>query len=109
MSKQLEVPRISQTEAAILAAIGSSEMYGLEIVDEVTGRGGRLSLGGVYTLLHRLETKGLVESRWGSGDDVREGARRRYYAVTALGGRALSATLRTLGASLNPAVAMGGN
>jgi PadR family transcriptional regulator len=98
MVKRPELPRVGQTEATILAALAGGELYGLEIVDEVTANGGRLSLGGVYTLLHRLEKKGLVTSRWGGTDEDRAGARRRYYELTGLGQRVLAEVRRAVGA-----------
>lgn len=97
MSKTPQLPRVSHTEATILGALVGGELYGLEIVDVVKANGGRLSLGGVYTLLHRLEAKGLVTSRWGDTDEDRAGARRRYYALTGLGQRVLSEVHRAVG------------
>ena len=67
-------------------------MYGLEIIDHVKAlTGGRrsVSLGGLYTTLHRMEQKKLVAARWGEATEERAGARRRYYKVTGLGARAL--------------------
>jgi len=87
----VETPRISPTEGAILSVLLERETYGLQIVNEIKERGGRLSLGGVYTLLNRLEQKGLVEGRWEASSNERKGARRRYYRVTGLGRRVLSA------------------
>lgn len=43
--------------------------------------------GTLYSLLKRLETKGLLTSYWG---DESHGGRRRYYAITDMG----KATLR---------------
>lgn len=98
-------PRVSQTEAVILAALSTRELYGLEIVEEVQRRGGKISLGGLYTMLHRLETKGLVESRWGEADAERAGARRRYYELSALGQRVLQHARQMIGATLPRRVA----
>ena len=86
----MKVPSIGKTEALILTAL-SKERYGLEIVDkvrEITDAKQEISLGGLYTTLHRMEEKGLVESRWGEPTDPRQGARRKYYKVTGLGIRA---------------------
>lgn len=78
----------------ILAALlASGEQYGLELVEtvsELSNSQKKISLGGVYTTLHRLEAKGWVEGRWGEASEDRQGARRRYYRITGLGERALS-------------------
>lgn len=107
------VPRLTETEILIVAAVSGKELYGLEIVDEVSAltRGTRkISLGGLYTTLHRMEEKKLVTSRWGETSDERQGARRRYYKVAGLGARALAETERVLGPALRlaPGFAGGG-
>ena len=87
----MRVPRLSETEILIASAISGKELYGLQIVDEVLAltRGKRrISLGGLYTTLHRMESKKLVTSRWGETVDDRQGARRRYYKIAGLGARA---------------------
>src|SRR5206468_8145934 len=64
----MRVPRLSETEILIASAISGKELYGLQIVDEVLAltRGKRrISLGGLYTTLHRMESKKLVTSRGG--------------------------------------------
>src|SRR5438874_1814114 len=95
----MKVPRLSETEILIASAISGKELYGLQIVDEVLAltRGKRrISLGGLYTTLHRMESKKLVTSRWGETVVDRQGARRRYYKIAGLGARALSETERVL-------------
>ena len=44
--------------------------------------------GALYTSLHRLERRGMVQSEWGATD---EGRRVKQYAITADGRRALRA------------------
>ena len=107
----MRVPRLSETEILIASAISGKELYGLQIVDEVLAltRGKRrISLGGLYTTLHRMESKKLVTSRWGETVDDRQGARRRYYKIAGLGARALSETKRVLGPALRLAHGMAG-
>jgi DNA-binding PadR family transcriptional regulator len=60
-------------------------LYGYRIIKEI----GQLSKGGftlpegtVYPILNSLESRGLLESRWGKG---REGPRRKYYSITPTG------------------------
>jgi PadR family transcriptional regulator PadR len=84
-------PELTRLEHILLSALARTERYGLEIVETVKkGTGVSLSLGGLYTTLHRMERKGLIESRWGETTEEREGARRRYYKATGLGIRALA-------------------
>jgi PadR family transcriptional regulator PadR len=100
--------RLSNMETLILAALEIRELYGLSIVgkiEETTGHS--LSLGGLYTTLHRMEQKGLLTSRWGESTEVRQGARRRYYQITGLGQQALTETRQMLvkGLNLHPGLA----
>jgi PadR family transcriptional regulator, regulatory protein PadR len=94
--------RTSNLEILILAALETSELYGLSIIERVKETTGQsLSLGGLYTTLHRMEQKGFVASRWGESTEVRQGARRRYYQITALGQQTLTETRRMLVKGLN--------
>jgi len=91
--KNKSLPDLSRLEMTILAALVSKERYGLEIVETIKkATQGRevLSLGGLYTTLHRMEQKRLVVATWGESSEVRQGARRRYYRITALGESALA-------------------
>jgi DNA-binding PadR family transcriptional regulator len=93
----MPIHRVSQLELLVLSALQGREEYGLAIVESIqTATGRSLSLGGLYTTLHRMERKGLVTSRWGESTEVRQGARRRYYKMTALGEHALTTTKETL-------------
>jgi PadR family transcriptional regulator, regulatory protein PadR len=90
---------LSQLELFLLSALVSKERYGLEIIEvieDATGRKGILSLGSLYATLHRMEKKGFITSRWGETVAPRQGARRRYYRLTALGEEALRETQRVL-------------
>jgi DNA-binding PadR family transcriptional regulator len=87
------VPELTRLEHILLSALGSQERYGLEILDKIkTATGDRvsISLGGLYTTLHRMEKRGLVKGHWGDTAEGRQGARRRYYKATGLGLRALT-------------------
>ncbi len=88
-----KIPELTRVEILILSALASKELYGLQIVERIQrATQGResLSLGGLYTTLHRMERKGLVAPRWGESTEARQGARRRYYCVTGLGKEALA-------------------
>jgi PadR family transcriptional regulator PadR len=108
----MALSRRSSIEMLILAALETKELYGLSIIERIKETTGQsLSLGGLYTTLHRMEQKGLVTSRWGESTEVRQGARRRYYRVTALGQQALAEAreLLTKGLNLAPRPAFGGS
>jgi DNA-binding PadR family transcriptional regulator len=73
----------------LLGALEAREMYGYELVGELRRRSdGVLDLpeGTVYPALRRLERRGLISGRWVETDG---GPRRRYYALTRDGERAL--------------------
>lgn len=67
------------------------DAYGRAILKAVQARLARnVAAGAVHATLDRLERKGLVSSRLGSGTPIRDGRPRRYYAVEAAGVRALN-------------------
>jgi DNA-binding PadR family transcriptional regulator len=71
--------------------------YGATVRDEIAGRVGRdVSLSAVYTTLERLEDKALLKSRLGEPTPERGGRRKRYFALTAAGERALQASWQRL-------------
>jgi PadR family transcriptional regulator PadR len=79
----------------LLGLIGQREMYGYELVAELrrqTDAVVDLPEGTVYPALRRLERQGLVTGRW---VEVADSPRRRYYALTRDGERALSAGRRS--------------
>ncbi|MGD8320621.1 MAG: helix-turn-helix transcriptional regulator [Gemmatimonadota bacterium] len=75
------------TSLRILAAVRDGDAYGLDLVVR-TG----LPSGTVYPTLGRLERRGLVSGRWEDRETAEgEGRpRRRYYALTDAGARALA-------------------
>ena len=94
-------------EEAILAAgvdlrrIGTTEFHGFAVAKRMEDIGEAYQLtahGTLYKALGRMETTGLLESRWEKADlALEEGRpRRRLYRVTGAGERAL-ATSRALG------------
>jgi len=90
---------LSQNEILILAALAASERFGRDITEEIArlteGRY-KLSLGGLYTTLHRMEKKKLITGRWGDQRADHPEAQRRYYRATGLGQRALNEARSTL-------------
>jgi PadR family transcriptional regulator PadR len=79
-------------QAVLLAIIRlADKAYGRAISQEIETRLGReVAAGAVHATLERLENKGLVRSRLGSGTPVRAGRPRRYYRLEPLGVSALN-------------------
>jgi len=80
-------------EQAVLLAIVRlrDEAYGRAILKEVQERLGRnVAAGAVHATLERIENKGLVASRLGSGTPIRAGRPRRYYRLQPRGAHALN-------------------
>lgn len=74
-----EAVRLSYVAALILKAVSAGRCYGLEIM-EVAG----LPSGTVYPALRRLESAGLIRSRWEAESIAAAQQRpvRKYYEVT---------------------------
>jgi PadR family transcriptional regulator len=81
---------LSYGAAAILHAIGSGRRFGFDIM-EATG----LTSGTVYPALERLESRGLLKSRWEDEAAAHAEGRpaRRYFTLTATGVTALKGAL----------------
>ena len=85
-------------EQAVLLAIVRLESgaYGRAILKEVQLRLERdVAAGAVQATLERLERKGLVRSKVGSGTPIRDGRARRFYTVLSEGLRALDDARKT--------------
>ena len=78
-------------EVVLLAvALRYGEAYGAAIVSELEKQLSRpVNLGAVHSALNRLAEKGLVTSQMGGVTAERGGRRKRLYAVTPAGSRAL--------------------
>ena len=73
------------TDTIILAHLIRGDSYGYQINNNIrhaTENQYELKEATLYTAFRRLEAAGLIQSYWGSETS---GARRRYYAITALG------------------------
>jgi PadR family transcriptional regulator PadR len=71
--------------------------YGVPIREEIrrcTDR--KVSAGALYTILTRLEDKGLVSSSFGDPTPERGGRPKRFYVVTTQGIEAVRSTQRNL-------------
>ena len=74
----------------VLAALASGPAHGYAVIEEIKRRSGQafdLPEGTVYPALHRLEQAGLLSSKWVTAES---GRRRRVYALTRQGSRALA-------------------
>ena len=74
----------------VLAALAPGPAHGYAVIEEIRRRSGQafdLPEGTIYPALHRLELAGLLSSRWVTADS---GRRRRVYALTRQGNRALA-------------------
>lgn len=71
---------------AVLAQLRAEE-YGYSVKQALAEAGLPIEEGTLYPLLRRLEAQGLLESRW----VVAENRPRRYYRISAEGGRMLAA------------------
>src|SRR5579863_6177313 len=93
-------------ELAILAALWSGKLYGLEILRRLESDSDLIvSEGTVYPLLSRLKALGLVRSEWVESES---GHPRKYYALTSTGKQRLfdmSATWAKFSSSMSKLLA----
>ncbi len=77
-------------ETLLLAILREGPSYGYEIIKTVNDRAAgllRMGEGTAYPVLHRLEDRGLIASRWTTAES---GRRRKYYRLTPKGRRSLA-------------------
>ena len=89
---------LTSNEQLVMLAIMrcGREPYALSIQDEIKTHGHSLTLGVLYTVLNRLESRKLVRFREGGPTSERGERPKRLYALTALGARELRGCLRVL-------------
>jgi transcriptional regulator len=81
-------------ELLILRALSWNESHGYGIarwIEEATGDALRVEEGSLYPALHRLASKGWVESEWGVSENNR---RAKFYRLTVTGRRELAEKTR---------------
>ena len=78
--------RLTHTTTLVLVALARGTRHGFDLLDE-TG----LQSGTVYPILRRLESAGLVRSRWEAVQRARAEGRppRRYYELSGAGAEVL--------------------
>jgi DNA-binding PadR family transcriptional regulator len=80
----------ASAEPLILLLLAKGESYGYAIIQEVKARsGGKLQWtdGMLYPVLHRMENKGWIKSRWGESET---GRKRKYYSLKTDGKKAMA-------------------
>src|SRR5438034_11819123 len=83
----------------ILLTLADGEAHGYAMMQEVTRRSGgtvRLGPGTLYGAISRLLEDGIIEESEERPDPDMDDTRRRYYRLTKLGGRVLTAETRRL-------------
>jgi PadR family transcriptional regulator PadR len=88
--------KVSDREVEILLVIlrCGENAYGPAIREHLADRTGEdLSYGALYSVLDRLDEKGLVETRMGEATAERGGKRKRFYRVNGAGQTALGHAL----------------
>ena len=95
---------LKPVDLQLLLALAEGERHGYGLVQEIETRTDGLVVldpGNLYRVIKRLLAAGLVaETEPRAAADL-SGERRRYYRLTALGGRVLAAELRRLEALVN--------
>ena len=87
----------SNEQLVMLAVVRCGrESYALSIQDEIRAHGHSLTLGVLYTVLNRLESRKLIRFREADPTSQRGDRPKRLYALTANGARELRACLRIL-------------
>jgi DNA-binding PadR family transcriptional regulator len=78
MTKELVA---ASAEPLILSLLAKGESYGYAIIQEIKKLSDNKiewTDGMLYPVLHRMEDKGLIESRWGESET---GRKRKYYSL----------------------------
>jgi PadR family transcriptional regulator, regulatory protein PadR len=91
-----QYPERSWIQFLILRILYETPTYGYQLLNEIEVRScgcHKLEPGSIYTILRRMEEKGLLASQWEKGDS---GPDRRVYTVTDKGAEFLKAGLSTM-------------
>ena len=91
LSKELVA---ASAKPLVLSCLARGENYGYALIREVkTMSDGQVAWtdGMLYPVLHRLERQGLVKSSWKTSET---GRKRKYYRLSAAGGKALEVERR---------------
>jgi DNA-binding PadR family transcriptional regulator len=83
---------LGELEELVLLVVAASneDVYGVPVMEQLQIHAGRdFTISAVHTTLYRLEEKGFLTSSVGGATAERGGRRKRLFALTAAGGRAL--------------------
>ncbi len=83
---------LGEFEELVLLTVGvlHEGAYGVAIKDEMEARlQRRISVGALQSALRRMEKKAYLKSQLGEATGARGGKRKRYYAMTGYGKKAL--------------------
>lgn len=83
---------LGEFEEIVLLAVAVlfDKAYGNAILEEIENRTQRnINLSAIHAALYRLEDKGFLSARKGDPSAVRGGKRKKYYALTTYGMKAL--------------------
>jgi PadR family transcriptional regulator PadR len=78
----------ASAEPLILSLLERGESYGYAIIQEIKARSNNhleWTDGMLYPVLHRMEARGWIKSRWGESES---GRKRKYYAISEKGRKA---------------------
>tara|TARA_R110000868_G_scaffold383578_13_gene650815 strand:+ start:34750 stop:35097 length:348 start_codon:yes stop_codon:yes gene_type:complete len=81
--------KAASSKPVILSILAKGDSYGYQILQdilELSGGKWEWSEAMLYPVLHRLNSEGLIQSRWEVQDN---GRKRKYYGLTLLGREAL--------------------
>lgn len=95
---------LKPVDLELLLALADEERHGYGLVQAIAGHTGGLVVldpGNLYRVVKRLLADGLVEEAGRRETPEDAGERRRYYRLTALGGRVLAAELDRLRTFVN--------
>jgi DNA-binding PadR family transcriptional regulator len=101
---------LNHADFHIMLALGDDERHGYAImlhVEELTEGGVKLGPGTLYTSIKRLVVGGMIEESGERPDPEMDDQRRRYYKLTKLGRKVLSAEVQRMEKMLRKARAKG--
>jgi len=90
---------LNHADFHIMLALGDEERHGYAImlhVEELTEGGVTLGPGTLYTSIKRLLASGMIEESGERPDPEMDDQRRRYYKLTKLGRKVLSAEVQRM-------------
>jgi len=91
-----EYPERGWIQFLIMRILYEKPMHGYQLLEEIEKRSEgchKLEPGSIYTLLRRMEERGLLESKWERGEG---GLDRRVYKLTSKGVEALKMGLTSI-------------